>query len=130
LPLPPDHPAAALPRPSRPLADEPPRADGLALALQRQLADRLEFEQVLREPQRRLADVGLAGRRRRLQPLREDPGVAEDGVVGARLAADNPRDPVPRVDADVQHEAARALGQLVLYPLELGVPLVRSPARA
>ena len=122
-----DHVAAPRPGSELSLSEQSPCADGLALPLQGQLADRLELEQVLGEPQRRLADVRLAGRRRRLQPLREDDGVAQYGVVGARLAADDPRDPVSGVDADVQRQPAGVLRQLVLHPPELGVHLERDP---
>jgi hypothetical protein len=95
--------AMARPEPRRsPSAKKPPCWHGLRLSLERQLADRPELEHVVGQPLGQLADVGLAGGRGRLEPLRENHRVAEDGVVHPRLTAKDTGDPVARVDACVQ----------------------------
>ena len=86
------------------LAEQLPGEHGLALSFERELADGRELESVGREAVREVADVRLALRRSRLQPLGEDHGVAEHGVVHARLAPEDARDAVPGVDAAVQRE--------------------------
>src|SRR5207253_5373182 len=52
----------------------------------------------------RFADIDLAGRRRRLEALRKDHRVAEDGVIHPDIRPDDPRDRVTGVYADVEGE--------------------------
>ena len=112
----------SLPLRVRALAEQPPGRHGLGLALQRQLADVLELEPALREPVGRVADVGLARRSGRLEPLGEVHRVAEHVVVQAHVTALDAGDRVPRVDADVQAEAV-AVRQIHAEPFQLGVHL-------
>jgi hypothetical protein len=58
------------------MADEPPRGNWFALALERQLAYRLEVEAALGQAVGELAHISLARGSRGLQPLGEDDGVA------------------------------------------------------
>ena len=108
----------------RPSAEEAPRRHGLCFSLQGQLADRFEFERVVRERLRQLAHICLAGRGGRLEPLREDHGIAEHGVVHACLTAEDAGDTVARVDADMQRELG-LIGQLAAEPLHFRVHLER-----
>ena len=119
----------SLPLRIRALAEKPPGRDGLGFALQRQLADVLELEPVLREPVGRVADVGLARRSGRFEPLGEVHRVPEHVVVQAHVAALDAGDRVPRVDADVQAEAL-AVWQVLPQPCQLGVHLERDGQRS
>ena len=56
--------------------EQPPRVDGLGLALQHQGGHRLDGDGVADEPDRRVADEDLPRSGRRLEPLRDDDGVA------------------------------------------------------
>ena len=102
--------------------DQPPGRNRFTLALQRQLADRLELEHVARELAGQLADVGLAGRGGGLETLRQDDRVSEHGVVHPCLASENPCDAVSRVDADMQREL-RLVRQVGAHARELAVHL-------
>ena len=106
-------------------ADQSPRRHRLALAFERELADRFEVEAAPGEPYGHLADVGLAGRRGRLEALRENHGVAKHGVVHACLTAEDASDAVPRIDADVQGEL-RVMGKLAAKAPELRMHLERN----
>ncbi len=110
-------------------ADQPPGRHRLSLAFQRQLACRLELELGFRHADGRLAHVRLAGRRRGLEPLREDDRIPEHAVVHPRLAAEDARNSVTGVDADVQREL-RFVWQLLTETGELRVHLERDAQRA
>src|SRR5882724_9431415 len=101
------------------LTDQSPRRHRLALALEGELTDGLEVEAALREPHRHLAHIRLARRGRGLQALSKDDGIAEDGIVHARLAAKDPRDTVPGVDPDVQRELC-VVREVRAEPRQLG----------
>jgi hypothetical protein len=90
--------------PARAFADQLPRDDRLRLAFQRELADRLEREPMARQLVGELTHVRLAARGRRFEALREDHRVAENGVVGAGLAAEDSPDAVAGVHADVERQ--------------------------
>ena len=91
--------------------DETPRGNGLGLALEVEAPDRFQRERSSGEALGQRTDVGLTGRRLRFETLRDVDRVAEHRVVGAHLAADDERDRVATVDADVQAERLRRLAQ-------------------
>ena len=72
--------------------EQPPRVDRLRLPLQLERGHRLGRDGVADEADRRVADEDLAGCRGRLEPLRDDDGVAGgERIALRRVAGDRPR---------------------------------------
>ena len=101
--------------------EQAPGVDGLGLPLQLERRHRLGGDGVADEPDRRVADEDLAGRRRRLEPLRDDDGVAGGerialrGVAGvdlARMDAGAHADPDPERPLQLVVQAGELAAEL------------------
>ena len=100
-----DHPMPLARRQRSPPPDEPMHLHGLRAALDRPLAQVLEGVLTLHEARRRRPDVGLPGRRHRLQPLGQDHRLPQHGVLRAPVGLERPGDDLAGGDPHVQGEA-------------------------
>ena len=97
------------PRPRRPDAGQLVDPDRPARALDLELAEVLEVEVPVRELGGGLGEIGLAGLRQGLHPLRQTDRVADRRVVALALVADRPGDHLAGVDPDPGREVEAVL---------------------